>query len=114
MNLQELSILHGWEENDLLLSKQTSVVYREFKEGVVILSDMGAYYILSSFHKDDYYTLDMWRTIRSILINFRDKDILVGFSSNEERLLRASEKYNYILEHKGLVLFPRQEKDKDE
>lgn len=114
MTLQEISVEHGWEEEDYRRAKAYSVVLREFKEGAVILSDMGTYYILSSFHKNNYYTLSMWRVIVSILTNYRDKPIMVGFVDNEHRLMRASIKYNCILSDDGIVIFPKQEKVKDE
>lgn len=104
-NLYNLSIEHGWEEHDLENARKTSVVYKEFDVGVVILSLFNDTYILTALSEDNKHTLSMWRTIRSILKTHRDKPIITYYTDNVEKLLKASERYDYFLEG-GLVIFP--------
>lgn len=106
--LQEMSELHGWSKEDLTMAKKTSVVYREFKEGVVVLSDLGTIYVMTAFSIDNNHSMDMWRVIRSILKNYRDKPIITSYTSNREKLLKASERYNYSLGKGDIVIFNKE------
>ena len=109
--LQKMSENHGWPKEDLLIAKKTSVVYREFKEGVVILSDLGTIYVMTAFSEGNKHSLSMWRVIRDILKNYRDKTIITSYTDNREKLLKASERYNYSLGKGDIVIFNKQDKE---
>lgn len=107
--ISELAVAHGWTEDDLWYAKSTAIIYEEFEDvGVVILSEISNIYIMTAFSKDNKHTLGMWRIIRNILTNYRDKLLLTSYTQNREKLLKASERYNYILGEGNIVIFPTQ------
>lgn len=105
-NLQELSELHGWSREALAEAKENAFIYEEFDSGVVILYDHFDYYVMTAFSEDDNHSLGMWRLIRSILIKYRDRPLYTSYTANREKLLKASERYNYTLMEGSLIMFP--------
>ena len=108
IDLQKASEDHGWDVGALEYTKNNSIIYEEFDIGMVALTEIYNVYIMTAFSIGDNHSLAMWRLIRSILTNYRDRPIITSYTDNREKLLKASEKYNYILGEGNIVIFPTQ------
>lgn len=109
MDYQEASIAHGWAEGELDYARDASIIYQEFDVGVVILNEVNNCYVMTAFSTDNMHSLSMWRLIRNILTKYRDKPLLTSYTTNRQKLLKASERYNYILGEGDIVIFPQQQ-----